>query len=77
MSGVLIICIPFITHGNLPISCFKAQSMIEKQKMAPVPEDKRDHYNDSASEYWDKFYSLHTNSFFKDRVSWRIAIRGL
>ncbi|KAJ3220010.1 hypothetical protein HDU67_007743 [Dinochytrium kinnereticum] len=45
----------------------EAQAIVKKQFKNPVPEDMRQSYNDKASDFWDKFYSIHTNSFFKDR----------
>ncbi|KAJ3109738.1 hypothetical protein HDU96_007114 [Phlyctochytrium bullatum] len=45
----------------------EAQSIVEKQFKNPVPEEQRQLYNDQAHDFWDKFYSIHTNSFFKDR----------
>ncbi|KAJ3105017.1 Methyltransferase-like protein 2-A [Phlyctochytrium planicorne] len=45
----------------------KALEIVGKQETNPVPEDQRQMYNDDAAGFWDKFYSVHTNSFFKDR----------
>ncbi|KAJ3414861.1 hypothetical protein HDV05_005925 [Chytridiales sp. JEL 0842] len=45
----------------------EALKMVAKQAENPVPEDQRETYNENAAQYWDKFYSMHTNQFFKDR----------
>jgi tRNAThr (cytosine32-N3)-methyltransferase len=43
----------------------EALKIVSKQAQNPVPEDKRDSFNELAANHWDKFYSMHTNSFFK------------
>ncbi|KAJ3187259.1 hypothetical protein HK101_009410 [Irineochytrium annulatum] len=44
-----------------------ALTVVEKQRAERVPEELVDSYNDGAAANWDKFYSWHENSFFKDR----------
>ncbi|KAJ3330872.1 hypothetical protein HDU76_004638 [Blyttiomyces sp. JEL0837] len=55
----------------------EALQVIEKQALQPVPDNLRDHYNTEAAGYWDKFYSLHTNQFFKDRHWLRVEFPEL
>ncbi|XP_032443498.1 tRNA N(3)-cytidine methyltransferase METTL2 [Xiphophorus hellerii] len=33
----------------------------------PLPLEKQEEYNSRASEYWNEFYTIHENRFFKDR----------
>ncbi|XP_030591746.1 LOW QUALITY PROTEIN: tRNA N(3)-cytidine methyltransferase METTL2 [Archocentrus centrarchus] len=33
----------------------------------PLPPEKQEEYNSRANEYWNEFYTIHENRFFKDR----------
>ncbi|KAI9281381.1 S-adenosyl-L-methionine-dependent methyltransferase [Umbelopsis sp. AD052] len=44
-----------------------ALSQIERQSSSPVPEELREQYHSNAANYWNKFYHINENRFFKDR----------
>ena len=45
----------------------KAQEQVDLNAKEKLPEEKREHYESEAHNYWDKFYNIHDNKFFKDR----------
>ncbi|KAG8970657.1 hypothetical protein FRC05_000515 [Tulasnella sp. 425] len=45
----------------------RIQTALSRQRMAPVPEDKKEKYNSRPALYWDIFYKNNQNNFFKDR----------
>lgn len=44
-----------------------AQLIAEKQLKARLPQEKLEEFEQKADSYWDKFYGIHQNRFFKDR----------
>ncbi|XP_076326131.1 methyltransferase-like protein isoform X1 [Tachypleus tridentatus] len=44
-----------------------AQERVSKNSEVRVPESLQEKYETEASEYWNKFYGIHQNRFFKDR----------
>jgi len=44
-----------------------ALAAIELSAKSKVPEEKAVDYEEKSDEYWDKFYSIHQNRFFKNR----------
>lgn len=45
----------------------QAKQKIEKQSRTLMPEEKATELNEHADNYWNKFYTIHENKFFKDR----------
>ncbi|OMH79056.1 Methyltransferase-like protein 2-A [Zancudomyces culisetae] len=44
-----------------------AELRLEFHRENPVPEDKKEYYNENPSKFWNDFYSSNQNRFFKDR----------
>ncbi|KAK3762470.1 hypothetical protein RRG08_009858 [Elysia crispata] len=44
-----------------------ARNIATKQAQKAVTQEKRDEYEREAAAFWDKFYGVHSNHFFKDR----------
>ena len=44
-----------------------AKAQVEANSKAKLTAEQREHYEKSAWDYWDKFYGIHANRFFKDR----------
>ncbi|GFR71104.1 methyltransferase-like protein [Elysia marginata] len=44
-----------------------ARDIASKQAQKAVSQEKRDEYEKEAAAFWDKFYGVHSNHFFKDR----------
>ncbi|XP_063281655.1 tRNA N(3)-methylcytidine methyltransferase METTL2A [Pelobates fuscus] len=44
-----------------------ARKKVEENSCQPVPSDKQEEYENKASSFWDDFYNIHENKFFKDR----------
>lgn len=44
-----------------------AQSAVEKNSTVKMSEDERERYQSNAPKFWDSFYGIHDNRFFKDR----------
>eukprot|EP00049_Salpingoeca_infusionum_P012029 m.213339 g.213339 ORF g.213339 m.213339 type:complete len:370 (+) comp15083_c2_seq5:835-1944(+) len=44
-----------------------AQQVVQFHLDNPVPEERRDQYNEEPAKFWDAFYSIHEHKFFKDR----------
>jgi len=40
---------------------------LERQRVSPVPSDKRDCYNAAPGRFWNQFYSSNKDNFFRDR----------
>ncbi|KAH9926962.1 methyltransferase [Fomitopsis serialis] len=40
---------------------------LARQKLAPVPEDEKQKYNEKPAKHWDNFYKMNANNFFKNR----------
>lgn len=45
----------------------EAQSKVDKNSQVTLDEDQIKKYESEADKYWDSFYDVHTNRFFKDR----------
>ncbi|KAK1921735.1 S-adenosylmethionine-dependent methyltransferase [Papiliotrema laurentii] len=45
----------------------KAKEIYDFQKSHPVPEAVREQYNADPASYWNKFYAINRDAFFKDR----------
>ncbi|XP_039372290.1 tRNA N(3)-methylcytidine methyltransferase METTL2A isoform X1 [Mauremys reevesii] len=44
-----------------------ARNKVQENSRQLVPQDKQDEYELNANEYWNDFYKIHENGFFKDR----------
>ncbi|NXB42046.1 METL2 protein, partial [Leucopsar rothschildi] len=44
-----------------------ARSKVEENSSQPLPQHKQEEYEVNAKKYWDDFYKIHENGFFKDR----------
>ncbi|XP_061875031.1 tRNA N(3)-methylcytidine methyltransferase METTL2 isoform X2 [Colius striatus] len=44
-----------------------ARSKVEENSSQLLPQDKQEEYEVNARRYWDDFYQIHENGFFKDR----------
>ncbi|NXA07961.1 METL2 protein, partial [Sapayoa aenigma] len=44
-----------------------ARSKVEENSSQLLPQDKQEEYEVNAKRYWDDFYKIHENGFFKDR----------
>ncbi|XP_074835429.1 tRNA N(3)-cytidine methyltransferase METTL2A [Carettochelys insculpta] len=44
-----------------------ARSKVQENSRQFVPQDKQDEYEINANKYWNDFYKIHENGFFKDR----------
>ncbi|XP_048731281.2 2-hydroxyacyl-CoA lyase 1-like [Ostrea edulis] len=44
-----------------------ARQKTREQLQSSLPPEKQEEYEDLADEYWNKFYQIHQNRFFKDR----------
>ncbi|XP_061181277.1 tRNA N(3)-methylcytidine methyltransferase METTL2-like [Saccostrea echinata] len=44
-----------------------AKKKTQEQLTTALPLEKQEEYEDLADDYWDKFYQIHQNRFFKDR----------
>ncbi|KAM8945788.1 tRNA N(3)-cytidine methyltransferase METTL2A [Pelodytes ibericus] len=44
-----------------------ARKKVEENSCQPVPLEKQEEYENKASSFWDSFYTIHENKFFKDR----------
>nr|XP_022297186.1 uncharacterized protein LOC111106696 [Crassostrea virginica] len=44
-----------------------AKQKTQEQMNSALPSEKQEEYEDLADEYWNKFYQIHQNRFFKDR----------
>uniref|UniRef100_A0A8C5PIG2 Methyltransferase type 12 domain-containing protein n=1 Tax=Leptobrachium leishanense TaxID=445787 RepID=A0A8C5PIG2_9ANUR len=44
-----------------------ARKKVEENSCQPVPPEKQEEYENKASSFWDDFYTIHENKFFKDR----------
>nr|XP_018265270.1 S-adenosylmethionine-dependent methyltransferase [Kwoniella dejecticola CBS 10117]OBR87428.1 S-adenosylmethionine-dependent methyltransferase [Kwoniella dejecticola CBS 10117] len=65
-------------HVTLPEDFkMKAQEIMELHRSSPVAEGLRDGYNSKPAHYWDKFYALHEEGFFKDRQWLRLEFPEL
>ena len=38
-----------------------AKAAVKKNSATPVTQEKREHYQQEAGNYWDKFYGIHAN----------------
>lgn len=48
--------------------CFKAaRTVVEANSGVKIDPSKREHFESEAGNYWNKFYTVHANRFFKDR----------
>ena len=45
----------------------EAQEAVDRAASCRVEADMAGEFEDRAAEYWDKFYSVHQNRFFKER----------
>lgn len=45
----------------------EAKLQVDRNAEEKLSEDKRQHYEAEAHNYWNKFYEIHENRFFKDR----------
>ena len=45
-----------------------AREAVKKNSATPVSAEKRDHYQQEAGNYWDKFYGIHANRWGKETV---------
>ncbi|NWT11083.1 METL2 protein, partial [Vireo altiloquus] len=44
-----------------------ARSKVQENSSQLLPQDKQEEYEVNAKKYWDDFYKVHENGFFKDR----------
>ncbi|NWV60378.1 METL2 protein, partial [Malurus elegans] len=44
-----------------------ARSKVQENSSQLLPQDKQEEYEVNAQKYWDDFYKIHENGFFKDR----------
>nr|XP_009674341.1 PREDICTED: uncharacterized protein LOC104144840 [Struthio camelus australis] len=44
-----------------------ARSKVQQNSSQLLPQDKQEEYEVNANRYWDDFYKIHENGFFKDR----------
>ncbi|NXE98184.1 METL2 protein, partial [Menura novaehollandiae] len=44
-----------------------ARSKVQENSSQLLPPDKQEEYEVNAKKYWDDFYKIHENGFFKDR----------
>ncbi|XP_067168124.1 tRNA N(3)-methylcytidine methyltransferase METTL2A isoform X2 [Apteryx mantelli] len=44
-----------------------ARSKVQENSSQLLPQDKQEEYEVNANRYWDDFYKIHENGFFKDR----------
>ncbi|NXF82605.1 METL2 protein, partial [Sclerurus mexicanus] len=44
-----------------------ARSKVQENSSQLLPQDKQEEYEANAKRYWDDFYKIHENGFFKDR----------
>ncbi|XP_073537165.1 tRNA N(3)-cytidine methyltransferase METTL2A isoform X1 [Phyllobates terribilis] len=44
-----------------------AHKKVLENSSQPLPPEKQEEYENKASQYWDDFYTVHENRFFKDR----------
>ncbi|NXT90544.1 METL2 protein, partial [Anhinga rufa] len=44
-----------------------ARSKVQENSSQLLPQDKQEKYEVNAKRYWDDFYKIHENGFFKDR----------
>ncbi|NWV03610.1 METL2 protein, partial [Ptilonorhynchus violaceus] len=44
-----------------------ARSKVRENSSQLLPQDKQEEYEVNAKKYWDDFYKIHENGFFKDR----------
>ncbi|XP_071584430.1 tRNA N(3)-cytidine methyltransferase METTL2A isoform X1 [Heliangelus exortis] len=44
-----------------------ARSQVEENSSEVLPQEKQEEYEVNAKRYWDDFYKIHENGFFKDR----------
>ncbi|KIJ65411.1 hypothetical protein HYDPIDRAFT_88559 [Hydnomerulius pinastri MD-312] len=40
---------------------------LQKQRLAPVPDEDKEKYNSKPAKYWDNFYKTNEDNFFRDR----------
>ena len=40
-----------------------AREAVKKNSATPVTQEKREHYQQEAGNYWDKFYGIHANRY--------------
>ncbi|KII86066.1 hypothetical protein PLICRDRAFT_165735 [Plicaturopsis crispa FD-325 SS-3] len=40
---------------------------LERQRIAPVPEDEKAKYNEKPAKHWDNFYKMNSANFFRNR----------
>ncbi|XP_063815521.1 tRNA N(3)-methylcytidine methyltransferase METTL2-like [Pseudophryne corroboree] len=44
-----------------------AREKVQENSSQPVPLEQQEEYENEANNFWDKFYTIHENKFFKDR----------
>ncbi|NXY18285.1 METL2 protein, partial [Atrichornis clamosus] len=44
-----------------------ARNKVQENSSQLLPQDKQEEYEVNAKKYWDDFYKIHENGFFKDR----------
>ncbi|KAG9313171.1 S-adenosyl-L-methionine-dependent methyltransferase [Chiua virens] len=40
---------------------------LQRQRLAPVPDEEKEKYNSKPAKYWDNFYKTNADNFFRDR----------